>query len=174
MQTHCKLEAILCRLVALTLSRNRSKSEDLICSIFSARSLFGVCLFAWLLCREICGANTLTYVRKPKFMYLINGKRFIENYHFIWMDGAKSKELQNEFSSNDAAKRLIAMYSVSIVIITLLQSLAAAFPDYLSITLSLVAFLYYFIRNYNFFKKHGIVHVQPTPLFGNMGSFARR
>ncbi|KAF3430496.1 hypothetical protein E2986_13931 [Frieseomelitta varia] len=50
--------------------------------------------------------------------------------------------------------------------------------DYLPIALSLVAVIvafYYFItRNHNFFKKHGIVHVPPTPLFGNMGSFARR
>ena len=50
--------------------------------------------------------------------------------------------------------------------------------DYLSIALSLVAVLvvlYYFTtRNYNFFKKHGIVHVPPTLLFGNMGSFVRR
>ncbi|KAK1120105.1 hypothetical protein K0M31_012829 [Melipona bicolor] len=50
--------------------------------------------------------------------------------------------------------------------------------DYLPIALSLVAVLvalYYFItRNHNLFKKHGIVHIPPTPLFGNMGSLARR
>ncbi|KAF3419784.1 hypothetical protein E2986_10986 [Frieseomelitta varia] len=50
--------------------------------------------------------------------------------------------------------------------------------DYIPIALSLVAVLvalYYFTtRNHNLFKKHGIVHVPPSPLFGNMGSFARR
>ena len=50
--------------------------------------------------------------------------------------------------------------------------------DYLSIVFSLAAVLvaiYYFTtRNHNLFKKHGIVHVPPTPLFGNMGSFVSR
>ncbi|KAK9296525.1 hypothetical protein QLX08_009475 [Tetragonisca angustula] len=50
--------------------------------------------------------------------------------------------------------------------------------DYLPIALSLVAVLvslyYYITRNHNFFKKHGIVHIPPTPLFGNMGAFASR
>ena len=50
--------------------------------------------------------------------------------------------------------------------------------DYLSIAFSLVAVLvalYYFTtRNHNLFKKHGIVHVPPTPLFGNIGSFVSR
>ncbi|KAK9299922.1 hypothetical protein QLX08_007225 [Tetragonisca angustula] len=50
--------------------------------------------------------------------------------------------------------------------------------DYLAIALSLVAVLvalYYFTtRNHNLFKKHGIVHGPPSPLFGNMGSLIKR
>lgn len=68
-------------------------------------------------------------------------------------------------------------------IITLLQSLAAvlrgyATMDYLSTALSLVVMLvalYYFTtRNHNLFKKHRIMHVPLTPLFGNMESFVGR
>ncbi|KAK9296527.1 hypothetical protein QLX08_009477 [Tetragonisca angustula] len=50
--------------------------------------------------------------------------------------------------------------------------------DYLSTALSLVVMLvalYYFTtRNHNLFKKHRIMHVPLTPLFGNMESFVGR
>lgn len=68
-------------------------------------------------------------------------------------------------------------------IVTLSQLLAGALREYttmdcLSVALSLVAVLvalYYFVTsNHNLFKKHGIAHVPPTPLFGNMGSFVKR
>ena len=68
-------------------------------------------------------------------------------------------------------------------VVTSSQSFTGAFceyatMDYLSVALSLVAVLvslYYFVtRNHNLFKKHGIVHVPPTPLLGNMGSFVKR
>ncbi|OAD56185.1 Cytochrome P450 9e2 [Eufriesea mexicana] len=46
--------------------------------------------------------------------------------------------------------------------------------DYLSIALSLTAVLialyYYSTRKLSFFKDHGILHIPPAPLFGNMGS----
>lgn len=50
--------------------------------------------------------------------------------------------------------------------------------DYLSISLSLIAALvaiyYLATRNSDFFKRHGIPHVPPTPFIGNMGSLVRR
>ena len=51
--------------------------------------------------------------------------------------------------------------------------------EYLPIALSIVAailvVIYYFTtRNHNLFKKHGILHIPPTPLFGNMGPLLRR
>ena len=50
--------------------------------------------------------------------------------------------------------------------------------DYLSVGLSLVAVFvalcYLITSSHDLFKKHGIVHVPPTPLLGNMGSFVKR
>nr|QCY50182.1 cytochrome P450 9Q6 [Bombus terrestris audax] len=47
--------------------------------------------------------------------------------------------------------------------------------EYLSLGLFLIAILiaiyYCATKNHNLFKKHGILHIPPMPLFGNMGSF---
>ncbi|EZA57476.1 Cytochrome P450 9e2 [Ooceraea biroi] len=45
----------------------------------------------------------------------------------------------------------------------------------LSILAGTVAAYYYFFKELNFFKKHGLLHVPPLPIVGNMGPvFARR
>nr|XP_033323895.1 cytochrome P450 9e2-like [Megalopta genalis] len=37
-----------------------------------------------------------------------------------------------------------------------------------------IAIYYYIYRGFNYFKKHGIDHVKPTPIFGNIGEFVLR
>jgi cytochrome P450 family 9 len=45
----------------------------------------------------------------------------------------------------------------------------------LSLLAATIAAYYYLFKDLNFFKKHGILHVSPLPVVGNMGSiFARR
>ncbi|KYN44186.1 Cytochrome P450 9e2 [Trachymyrmex septentrionalis] len=42
-------------------------------------------------------------------------------------------------------------------------------PILLSILISVIS-IYYLFRNFNFFKRHGVIHVPPVPIFGSMTS----
>ncbi|XP_011641127.1 cytochrome P450 9e2-like isoform X1 [Pogonomyrmex barbatus] len=44
----------------------------------------------------------------------------------------------------------------------------------LSVTAGVLGFYYYFFKDLNYFKKHGILHKPPLPILGNMGSACLR